>query len=76
MVLLLFYALGLGIPFLIFGVAWGPAMHGMKWIKQWSGTIEVVSGLVLVVLGCLLITDQYSFVAGRLTQLFGVGLAL
>jgi cytochrome c-type biogenesis protein len=76
MVLLLCYALGLGIPFLLVGVAWGPAVQGMKWLKQWSGTIEVVSGLVLVVLGCLLITDQYSFIAGRLTQLFGIGLAL
>jgi cytochrome c-type biogenesis protein len=76
MVLLLFYALGLGIPFLLVSVAWRPAMHGMTWMKQWSGTIEMVSGLLLVVLGCLLVTDQYSFIAGRLTQLFGVGLAL
>jgi cytochrome c-type biogenesis protein len=76
MILLFCYALGLGLPFLLVGLAWGPAMRGMKRIQRWSGTIEILSGLLLVLLGCLLITDQYSFIAGRLTEIFGIGLAL
>jgi cytochrome c-type biogenesis protein len=76
MLLLFCYALGLGLPFLLVAVAWGPAMRGMKRLQRWSGTIEIVSGLLLVILGCLLITDQYSFIAGRLTELFGIGLAV
>jgi cytochrome c-type biogenesis protein len=76
MALLFCYALGLGIPFLLAAAAYGPALHSMKRLQRWSGTLEIVSGLLLVVLGGLLVTDQYSFIAGRLTELFGIGLAV
>jgi cytochrome c-type biogenesis protein len=76
MVLLFTYAIGLGLPFLLVGFVWGPALRGIKRIQPWLGAIEILSGILLVILGCLLVTDQYSFLAGRLTELFGIGLAL
>jgi len=76
MVLLFVYAIGLGLPFLVVGLFWGPALRGIRRIQGWLGIIEILSGILLVILGCLLVTDQYSFLAGRLTELFGIGLAV
>lgn len=76
MLLLFAYALGLGIPFILVGLMLGPALRGIQWLKPRLGTIEIASGLLLVALGFLLFTDQYGFIAGRLTEMFGIGLAI
>ncbi|MFN0071838.1 MAG: cytochrome c biogenesis CcdA family protein [Chloroflexota bacterium] len=76
MVLLFAYALGLGLPFIAAGLLWEPALRSMGSARRWLGAIEIVSGLLLVALGGLLLTDQYGSLAGRLTEWFGIGLAI
>lgn len=76
MVLLFSYAMGLGLPFLALGAAWEPALRWIPKIQRKLGAIEILSGVVLVLLGCLLVTDQYAFLAGRLTEVFGIGLSV
>ena len=61
--LLLAYALGLGIPFLILGLFAGQAggfiRRNIKWIK----IINVVFGIILIALGVLIFTQRLSLVA-------------
>jgi cytochrome c-type biogenesis protein len=60
--LLVAYSAGLAIPFLITGLALSDAQGFLRRLQKYSGTIEVVSGLLLIAIGTLLIT-------GRLTAL-------
>ena len=52
--LLAAYALGLGIAFVVAGVAFARAMSAFRWLRDRYQAIQVVSGLTLVALGLLL----------------------
>ena len=60
--LLVWYALGLSIPFLIAGLAISDVNRFMKRIQPYTPVIEVLSGVMLIAVGVLLIS-------GRLTGL-------
>ncbi|HEX6032061.1 MAG TPA: cytochrome c biogenesis protein CcdA [Tepidiformaceae bacterium] len=60
--LLTAYSAGLAVPFLITGLALSDAQGFLRRLQKHSGTIELVSGLLLIAVGTLLIT-------GRLTAL-------
>jgi cytochrome c-type biogenesis protein len=53
-VLLAAYALGLASAFLLAGVAFARAMGAFRWLRDRYHVIQVVSGVILVVLGLLL----------------------
>jgi len=53
-VLLAAYALGLGVAFLLAGVAFARAMRTFRWLRDRYTLIQAASGLTLVVLGLLL----------------------
>ena len=53
-VLLAAYALGLGVAFIVAGVAFTRAMRAFRWARNRIRTIEIVSGAILVGLGLLL----------------------
>jgi cytochrome c-type biogenesis protein len=61
-VLLLFYSLGLAVPFLLTAVAFTRATSAFRWLRDRYLIVTAVSGLVLVAMGVLLFT-------GELTQL-------
>jgi len=61
-VLLLFYSLGLAVPFLLTAVAFTRATAAFRWLRDRYLIVTAVSGLVLVAMGILLFT-------GELTQL-------
>ena len=61
-VLLLFYSLGLAVPFLLTAVAFTRATAAFRWLRDRYLIVTAVSGLVLVAMGVLLFT-------GELTQL-------
>jgi len=59
-VLLAFYALGLGIPFLLVA-AFFPRLKGvMGWMKRHLDRIEKVSGLLLWTVGLMMMTGQFA----------------
>ena len=58
MVMLFFYSLGLGIPFLISAVLLARAFAKLDRLKRYFTPISVVSGLLLAGFGVLLITNQ------------------
>jgi cytochrome c-type biogenesis protein len=74
--LLLVYALGLGIPFLLAGVAVDRSLSVMRNIRPHMLAIERFSGVLLIGMGILLFTEQLTRITSLLTRVFGNGLAL
>lgn len=74
--LLLIYALGLGVPFLLAGVAVSRSLSIMRSVRPHMLTVERVSGALLIGMGILLFTQQLTRLTSLLTRVFGNGLAL
>lgn len=56
--LLAFYSLGLGIPFLITGLAFGRMTKLLRKMNRYLKIISIISGLFMIVMGYILWTDQ------------------
>jgi len=67
--LLFTYSLGLAIPFIVLGQAFAVAKYRLNWLREHAGVINKISGLLLVVMGVLLFTDQLSVIAVYLQKL-------
>jgi len=52
--LLLFYSLGMGLPFLLLGLGLNQASRVLKWLKPHLGKIEVAAGLVIILVGVMI----------------------
>ncbi|MCX5800253.1 MAG: cytochrome c biogenesis protein CcdA [Candidatus Eisenbacteria bacterium] len=63
------YSLGLGLPFLVTGLAMNTFLGFSKRVRPYFKTIEVVSGILLVVVGILILTGSLQ----RLAMLFSFG---
>lgn len=57
-IMLLAYSLGLGVPFVALGVAFGRISGALRWIRQHLRAVNLVSGLALSALGVLLVTGD------------------
>jgi cytochrome c-type biogenesis protein len=68
--LLLVYALGLGLPFVLSGVAFTRAVGAFRWLRRWSRSIELASGGALVAVGVLMLVNKMFYVAIFAQQLF------
>jgi len=75
-VLLLFYGLGLGIPFLLAGLVAERALRWTRGFRPHLGSIERVGGAVLVAMGVLLFTGQLTVINVWAIRTFGLGFAL
>ena len=56
--LLMIYCLGLGLPFLIIGIAFDSVAPILRRIHRYSRAIQVGSGLLLIVVGVLILTNN------------------
>ncbi len=65
--LLAVYSLGLGVPFLLTALAINHFFAAFARIRRHYHAIEVVSGLLLVAIGVLIFTDQFTIIARWLT---------
>ena len=74
--LLLVYAMGLGIPFLLAGLAVDRSLSVMRSVRPHMLAIERFSGVLLIGMGILLFTEQLTRITSLLTRVFGNGLAL
>lgn len=57
--LLFVYSLGLGIPFVLAGLGVGRLTGALTWLRRHTRTVNLVSGILLVAVGLLLVTDQF-----------------
>jgi cytochrome c-type biogenesis protein len=74
--LLLVYAVGLGLPFLLAGLAVDRSLGVMRTLRPHMPTVERLSGVMLVGMGVLLFTERMTLITAWLTRVFGTGLAL
>ncbi|MCK4785987.1 MAG: hypothetical protein KAV87_19680 [Desulfobacteraceae bacterium] len=61
--LLAVYSLGLGLPFLIIGVAFDSMLPLVKRINRYSHAIHIVSGLLLISIGVLILTNNIGWIS-------------
>lgn len=57
------YALGLGLPFLVIGLGMGHAVRFIARFRRYVRWIEIVSGVLLIVVGLLMVFDQMTLIA-------------
>ncbi|MFN2227142.1 MAG: cytochrome c biogenesis CcdA family protein [Anaerolineae bacterium] len=61
--LLVAYSLGLGIPFLLVGLAFGPLSRWLRRMNRYLGIVSIISGLLLVLMGVLIFTGSLGFLS-------------
>jgi len=61
--LLAVYSLGLGIPFLIIGAAFDSITPILKRIHRYSNLIYIISGLLLIAIGVLILTNNLTWLS-------------
>jgi cytochrome c-type biogenesis protein len=65
------YCLGLGVPFLIAGVAFDRAVHATRAVRRHSRAVMVAGGSMLVLLGLLQVSGVWTALAEQLQRRFG-----
>ncbi|MGH9123430.1 MAG: cytochrome c biogenesis CcdA family protein [Acidimicrobiales bacterium] len=70
--MLLCYSLGLGVPFIATGLALGRLTATLAWVKAHLRGVNLVSGLLLALLGVLLLTDNMHRLSGWFINLPGL----
>jgi cytochrome c-type biogenesis protein len=73
-VLLAVYALGLGVPFVLFALAFARALAVTAFLRRHAGGLAVASGAILVVFGVLLATGQLVRLTTDLARFTGLAL--
>lgn len=63
MVLASGYALGLGLPFLLISLLLDRAFAVTRWLRRYTRHIQIFSGLLLIAMGALLLTNQMFYLA-------------
>lgn len=66
MVLLVFYSLGIGIPFILSALAISVFLSSFRKVKEYFRAIKIVSGVMLIIMGILLITDKWTLLTSYL----------
>ncbi len=69
MLVLLFYSIGLGVPFLASALLMSKAFSSVNWLKRHLTPINVASGVLLAVFGLLLVTNRVTDLSSFFTDL-------
>ena len=67
-VLALAYAIGLGLPFIVAGLAFQRLARTMDWVKRHHRGIQVAGGVAMMLVGVLLVTGWWDAVMAGLRQ--------
>ncbi|GCE16940.1 cytochrome c biogenesis CcdA family protein [Dictyobacter kobayashii] len=67
--LLLIYSLGLGVPFLILGLGVNQMSRALKWFKPHLGKIEIGTGILMMIVGCMIFFNVLTYI----NSLFNMG---
>ena len=69
-ILLTFYSLGLGIPFILTAIFVNKFLFIFNSIKKYYKIIEIISGILLIFIGVLIITDGFNKITINLMKQF------
>jgi cytochrome c-type biogenesis protein len=72
--LLAVYSLGLGVPFLVFGLVFTRALAVMRTVRRHYRAVALASGAMLVAFGVLLATGELTQITSRLARFTGLEL--
>lgn len=61
--LLVVYCLGLGIPFILLAAGFSRLTPALAWLSRHQRTVALVTGIMLIVVGFLMVTDLFSRVS-------------
>jgi cytochrome c-type biogenesis protein len=64
------YCLGLGVPFILAGLAWRRMLGTVKWVRRHQVWVTRIGGVMLVVVGLLLITGWWDILIADLRGWF------
>jgi cytochrome c-type biogenesis protein len=76
--LLAVYSAGLGLPFLVAGLAFSRATTAFAWVKRHYALIVAAGGVVLIAMGVLIVTDEFfqlNIEAQKLLDELGINVA-
>jgi cytochrome c-type biogenesis protein len=59
-VLLAFYSMGLGVPFFLASLAFNSFLSAFDKIKRYMRVVTIVSGILMILIGILFVTDLFS----------------
>jgi cytochrome c-type biogenesis protein len=62
--LLLAYCLGLGLPFVVVGLALGAASPAIRWLSRHAFVTSVVAAVLLIAVGILMLTGYLEYLGG------------
>ncbi len=62
--LLLAYCLGLGLPFIAVGLAWGSAARYVRWLSRHAFVTSIVAAVLLISVGILMLTGYLDYLSG------------
>ena len=62
--LLLTYCLGLGLPFIAVGLAWGSASRYLRWLSRHAFVTSIVAAVLLISVGILMLTGYLRYLGG------------
>lgn len=68
MIVLFFYSVGLGVPFLLTSLLVTKAFSAFKWVSRYLKPIAVISGLALAFFGVLMVTGRISDLSAWFTD--------
>ncbi len=63
-VMLTFYSLGFGLPFLLTGLLFDAATHWLRRLNRHLRIVSIASGLLLIGIGLLMFTDSLALISG------------
>jgi cytochrome c-type biogenesis protein len=67
-VLLLAYSLGLALPFVLVGLAFGRFTAAMGKARHWLWAVELVAGALLIGFGVILLTDNIAVISNHVSS--------
>jgi len=62
--LLLAYCLGLGLPFIVVGLALGAASRYIRWLSRHAFVTSIVAAVLLITIGILMLTGSLEYLGG------------
>ncbi len=65
MTLLMFYSLGLGVPFILSAIAISAFLSSFNVLKKHFKAVKITSGIILIIMGVLLILDKMTILIPR-----------
>jgi cytochrome c-type biogenesis protein len=70
MLLLFFFSLGLGVPFIATGVGVARALAAIKNFRKWLRPVNVTAGVVMVAFGVIMVTGNVFWLSARVSEIF------